>query len=170
MLRVFQQRQGISTGLASSVSSSRTATLTRSRKATQTCAVLAPTRRQLLLCRLLSVQQGVRSSGVRSAGGSCIRSFVHQGVRSPGCAALCFMVLLCVSWCCSVFHGAALCFMVLLCVSWCCSVLHGAALCFMGPALPRSTGEVWQTLTNIGKSSRILNHQIISGPVNGQTS
>ena len=36
---VLQQRQGISTGLASSVSSSRTATLTRSRKATQTRTV-----------------------------------------------------------------------------------------------------------------------------------
>ena len=36
---VSQQRQGISTGLASSVSSSRTATLTRSRKATQTRTV-----------------------------------------------------------------------------------------------------------------------------------
>ena len=35
----LQQRQGISTGLASSVSSSRTATLTRSRKATQTRTV-----------------------------------------------------------------------------------------------------------------------------------
>ena len=37
--RVLQQRRGISTGLASSVSSSRTATLTRSRKATQTRTV-----------------------------------------------------------------------------------------------------------------------------------
>ena len=36
---VFQRRQGLSTGLASSVSSSRTATLTRSRKATQTRTV-----------------------------------------------------------------------------------------------------------------------------------
>ena len=34
--RVLQQRQGLSTGLASSVSSSKTATLTRSWKATQT--------------------------------------------------------------------------------------------------------------------------------------
>ena len=36
---VLQQRQGLSTGLASSVSSSRTATLTRSWKATQTHTV-----------------------------------------------------------------------------------------------------------------------------------
>ena len=37
--RVLQQRQGLSTGLASSVSSSRTATLTRSWEATQTRTV-----------------------------------------------------------------------------------------------------------------------------------
>ena len=52
---------------------------------------------------------------VRSAGGSFIRGpvsrgFVHQKLRSSGGSF---------AWvCCSVFHGAALCFMVLLCVSW----------------------------------------------------
>ena len=45
--RVLQQRHGISTGLASSVSSSRTATLTRSRKATQTRTVHETKLRQL---------------------------------------------------------------------------------------------------------------------------
>ena len=58
---VLQQRPGISTGLASSVSSSRTATLTRSRKATQT----------------RTVRFGVRGRGAHLFGGAELKRVVR---------------------------------------------------------------------------------------------
>ena len=79
---VLQQRRGLSTGLASSVSSSKTATLTRSWKATQTRTLRKAMHTCYLATCVLQQRHGI-ATGIRTREPVCAPSCLCEPRSAP---------------------------------------------------------------------------------------